>query len=207
MQKKPVAAEAAFQPSHCADCYQLLGAQRHVCSHCGAPQPMGAAANVFEWLDVPMHFHGLDQTIRAKLLEVTKLLHPDRFAAATNETWKSRALERMSALTRAGRDLQNSSLRRQAILNHFGVEAERTVEALEWGDKWFELDDTQGEIEAFLPQVASRLAALGEERTSLETQWDQSEQPDPSILQMIATKTGLIQTLEALQVDMQRKRS
>jgi hypothetical protein len=209
MQKEPVAAEAASQPNAdalsaaCPNCNHALARTAHLCAACGAPQSVRPDLTPFDLIGIEMQFGTpeLDLTVRRQLMALTRDLHPDRFVQATQAGFKITALQRMSAVTKAARDVYAVDDRRASILSHFNIRPEPGQEALEWGERWFEQDENPEQVALIHRDLEARLAELNGARSQLESEWDRTH--EVTLLQQIANQTGLIQTLKSLRQNMQ----
>lgn len=215
MQNEHAAAEAVFQPSaettsesqqfSCTSCAAPVTRVAHLCATCGAPQAVRPDLNAFDLLQlaVAIGTPALDSRVRQQLMALTRDLHPDRFVLAHQAAYRVVALQRMSAVTKAARDLYTVDDRRAVVLNLQGLHPEPTPEALQWGERWFEVDEDPAACSVLAGELEARLTELQEERARLEASWDQ--QRDSGVLQTICTQTGLIQTLRALRLQMQQR--
>ena len=215
MQNEHAAAEAVFQPNAeassesqqipCTSCAAPLSRVAHLCAACEAPQAVRPDLNAFDLLqlEVAIGTPTLDNRVRQQLMSLTRDLHPDRFVLAHQAAHRVVALQRMSAVTKAARDLYTVDDRRAVVLALQGLRPEPTPEALQWGERWFEADEDPAACSVLAGELEARLTQLQEERVRLESAWDQHREAE--VLQTIATQTGLIQTLRALRLQMQQR--
>jgi len=85
----------------CWSCQKAAG-DGMLCAHCKAVQPPDTKADYFSVLGVPRAF-ALDATLlEQRYKELTKVLHPDRFARLMPMPAERRSNDRVTASTKPG---------------------------------------------------------------------------------------------------------
>ncbi len=201
----------------CSFCTADLGSGPaiHLCSRCGAPQPLrpdetffgvfGFERPVFQFS--PVEVEGL-------FYRISRSLHPDRFAAQGQESWRRNSLDRMSFLNEALRTLKNREALRSYVLRLEGVHAGDSSNALtrkaalplDLAEEWFELQEKVLEggpaevgagLEAFERQVFARMEQFEHAARLCEMEFDRSSEPEAK-KQALVSLSGKIQDLQYL---------
>ncbi|MBS1964002.1 MAG: hypothetical protein JST04_17450 [Bdellovibrionales bacterium] len=133
---------------------------RHVCPKCGAPQPVSPGEDYFSLLGAPRGFRQDPGELERRFYDISRTLHPDRFAAGGDAKWKVISVERMSAVNRAYQTLTKADRLREYLLELEGVtkagdEKGKTAIPAELAEEWFELQD------AVMEDPANAVAKLG----------------------------------------------
>ena len=163
-----MSAAAGTESAHaCVFCGgALVGAPfgRHVCPRCGAPQPVSPGDDYFSLLGVERGFRQDAGELERRFYDISRTLHPDRFAAGPDSKWKVISVERMSAVNRAYQTLTKADRLREYLLELEGVTKASKAAAGEKGkaalpaelaEEWFELQD------AVMEDPANAVARLG----------------------------------------------
>jgi len=119
-------------------------AYAHVCSKCGAPQPISPEEDHFSLLGVKRGFQQNLPELENRFYAISRTLHPDRFAAGGDSKWKVISVERMSAVNRAYQTLTKADRLREYLLTLEGVpeKVESPAVPADLAEEWFELQDT-----------------------------------------------------------------
>jgi len=104
----------------CWSCQKNAGGDV-LCVACGAVQPPDAKADFFRVLGVPVAFDLDPAALERRYKELTKILHPDRFARADPRARRA-SLERSVQLNRAWRCLKDPIRRAEYLLSLHGIE-------------------------------------------------------------------------------------
>ncbi len=144
--------------SSCVFCGKsfAVDALTHVCAHCGAPQPISPSETHFKLLGAPRAFRQDLPALETRYYEISRALHPDRFAAGADSKWKMISVERMSAVNRAYQTLTKPDRLREYLLELEGVTppsgahpetgSKPAAIPAELAEAWFELQDEVVEI-------------------------------------------------------------
>ena len=159
------------------------------CAHCGALQPPDPGADYFAVLGVPRRYDADVGEMEARYRELTRKLHPDRFARADARARRA-SLQRSVQLNEAWRALKDPVRRAEYLLQ--GTATEAAPPALlaeilelrtELGEARMEGDD--GKVQAMAramraraDQALARMAALlsGGEPLAAETRAEAARQ-------------------------------
>ncbi len=119
-------------------------ANGHVCAKCGAPQPVAPREDYFNLLGVKRGFRQNLSELETRFYAISRVLHPDRFAAGPDKKWKVISVERMSAVNRAYNTLTKADPLRNYLLELEGVSAGdgRAAIPAELAEEWFDLQDS-----------------------------------------------------------------
>jgi molecular chaperone HscB len=104
----------------CWSCQKAAG-DDVVCAACNAVQPPDPAADYFRVLGVPRIFAVDTAEVERRYKELTKILHPDRFARADPQARRA-SLERSVQLNEAWRTLKDPVRRAEYLLSLHGVD-------------------------------------------------------------------------------------
>ena len=188
MRSEPVVAVPASQLNVCVECgAQLNGAVApHACAACGRVQPLTASSSrdPFVVFGAERKFAQDRAVLQKRLFELSRALHPDRFARAADEV-KQASLERMGLINEAYRLLNDRGALRDFLISESGLseKASRGAEDLELAERWFELQEKVeentcrqeklGMLEVFERELAEYLELASKEMTRLEQDFDQ----------------------------------
>ncbi len=111
----------------CWSCQKAAG-EDVLCAACGAIQPPDAKADHFRVFGVPRAFDLDEIAIEQRYKELTKVLHPDRFARADARARRA-SLERSVQLNQAWRCLKDPTRRAEYLLGLQGIEVGDTAVA------------------------------------------------------------------------------
>jgi len=146
------------------------------------PQPLLAESSrdPFEVFDVPRRFAQDRAGLQRRFLELSRALHPDRFARATEEI-RQASLERMGLVNEAYRLLTDRNAVREHLLFEAGLAGKsvRSPEDLVLAERWFELqeqvmelDDPRAPVEQFGGELQALLVSGQDLMQSLEKKFD-----------------------------------
>jgi molecular chaperone HscB len=107
-------------PVICWSCEKAAGAALF-CAHCGAVQPPDAAATHFQVLGVPAAFDADLPAIERRYRELTRQLHPDRFAKADPRARRA-SLQQSVQLNDAWKTLKDPVRRAEYLLSLAGID-------------------------------------------------------------------------------------
>lgn len=102
----------------CWSCEKAAGGGME-CAHCGALQPPDAGADYFAVLGVPRRYDLDAAELEARYRELTRKLHPDRFARADARARRA-SLQRSVQLNEAWRALKDPLRRAEYMLKESG---------------------------------------------------------------------------------------
>ena len=213
----------------CAFCSADLGTGPavHLCSRCGAPQPVRAEEtffSVFGFVRPVFQFSPVE--VETLFYRVSRALHPDRFAAQGQEGWRRSSLERMSFVNEAFQTLKNRESLRAYVLKLEGIAKDPVGEAgarpkaslpLELAEAWFELQELAFEgsasegaekIAAFDKQLHARIEQIEHLAREQEAAFDHAETGEArrASLQCLALRAQDLQYHRSLARDVQRLR-
>ena len=209
----------------CAFCTADLGVGPavHLCSRCGAPQPVRAGETffgVFGFARPLFQFSPVE--VEGLFYRVSRALHPDRFAAQGQESWRRASLERMSFLNEAFQTLKNREALRAYILKIEGLGAShprpKAALPLELAESWFELQEAAFEcsveefkerLSAFEKDLLARAEQVEHVARGLEQEYDQAEEAGSrrAVLEKLALRLQDLQYHRSLFRDVGRLRS
>ncbi len=163
-----------------------VDALSHVCAHCGGPQPVSQHEDFFALLGAPRGFRQDLGTLEKRYYEISRALHPDRFAAGADSKWKVISVERMSVVNRAYQTLTKADRLREYLLELEGVarpgdaDAKTATIPAELAEAWFELQDELMEkpeiaverLAQFEKELRARSAELRTRIEVLEEEYD-----------------------------------
>lgn len=160
----------------------------HVCPKCGAPQPLGPDDDRFTLLASRRGFRQDADELEKRFYEISRGLHPDRFAAGGDPKWKTISVERMSAVNLAYRTLTHPVRLREYLLEMEGVSSPNSAEAngkkaqipAELAEEWFELQDavmedpehSEEKLRQFESDLRKKASDLQAKVVSLENEYD-----------------------------------
>ena len=104
----------------CWSCQKAAG-DGMLCAHCNAVQPPDAKADYFSVLGVPRAFALDVAELEQRYKELTRVLHPDRFARADAQARRA-SLERSVQLNEAWRTLSDPVRRAEYLLSLHGID-------------------------------------------------------------------------------------
>ena len=191
--------EAVHPQFSCVNCQAPLQGAKfspHLCGVCGFPQPVFEGETPFTLMGTRPLFGQDEAALRAHFYELSRALHPDRFAASSSQA-RIHSVERMSRINEAFRMLRSKKLLREAILElHEVGDAVKTpggpkesgstpkgAPPMELAEAWFELQDavmddpTQAneKIRAFQLELEGRKQADEGKILEQEAAFDHSE--------------------------------
>ena len=160
-----------------------------VCAKCGGPQPVAPGEDYFSLLEVKRGFKQDLPSLEKRFYEISRMLHPDRFAAGIDKKWKVISVERMSAVNRAYQTLTKRDALRSYLLELEGLVkpegsvAEKPEIPSELAEEWFSLQDAVMEtptsavnqLAAFGSDLKKRADDLKARIRNLEDQYDAGE--------------------------------
>jgi hypothetical protein len=150
-----VAAPASPHNLSCAFCSKALegGLAPHLCSACQSPQPRLAGETYFAALSAPARFGQDIPTVQRRFYELSRALHPDRFARADARV-RQASLERMSFLNEAFNFLKDRSQIREHFFTTFAISCGGGggLWMMELSERWFEVQE-KAELEESLESV------------------------------------------------------
>jgi molecular chaperone HscB len=124
MPRAAVVVENPFSSSRapviCWSCEKAAGADMF-CAHCGAIQPADAAASHFQVLGVPQAFDVDLAALERRYKELTRQLHPDKFARADARARRA-SLQRTVQLNQAWKTLRDPVRRAEYLLSLAGID-------------------------------------------------------------------------------------
>jgi molecular chaperone HscB len=104
----------------CWSCQKAAG-DGMLCTACGAVQPPDAKADYFRVLGLPATFAIEESDLERRYKEMTKVLHPDRFARSDPQARRA-SLERSVQLNEAYRTLKDPIRRAEYLLHLQGID-------------------------------------------------------------------------------------
>ena len=217
--------ETADSQLLCVNCQALLQGAKlfpHLCGACGFPQPLREAENSFSLLGVRPLFGQDESFLRARFYELSRALHPDRFAAADPRA-RHNSIERMSRINEAYRSLRDRKLLRETLLSLYEVgesvtalgnsaRAQKGAPPVELAESWFELQDAvmddpntaQTKILEFEKSLQFKRHAFDVLMTEQEALFDVSEGQDRVALLEISRILREVSYLDSLFRDVLR---
>lgn len=197
----------------------------NVCEACGAPQPLAPGETAFSLFGLPVAFSFDRAALEKKFYELSRLLHPDRFAAAGagKESWRAISLERMSALNQAYQQLRDPGRTREAMLETFGAvsaaggpagAAAKPAIPVDLAEEWFEIQEAlledparaRAKFAAFLDTLAGKRAESEGRMRALEAEFDRGadESAKRGALAALAKEIQAAQYLKSMDRDVAR---
>lgn len=149
--------------------------------------------NYFSLLGVPKGFRQDLPLLEKRFYEISRTLHPDRFAAGSDSKWKTISVDRMSAVNKAYQILSKKDSLRDYLLELEGVSVKlqasdksATRIPAELAEEWFDLQDAVMEtpemavakLEAFGNDLRQRSEDLKNRIEVLENEYDTSQGRD-----------------------------
>lgn len=189
------------------------GLAPHLCSACNSPQPRLAGETYFSALSAPIRF-GQDQvSIQRRFYELSRALHPDRFARSAPEV-RQASLARMSFLNEAFDFLKRREEIREYFFSSFGVSCGGGggLWMMELSERWFEIQelpefDVGQAVADFEVELLHKQEFLSDKISALESRFDDLPVGAPEqkkVLEEIQS-LGLSQnTLKSMIRDVQR---
>jgi hypothetical protein len=182
----------------------------HLCGACGAPQPRRAGESYFSALSAPEKFGQDLPALQRRFYELSRVLHPDRFAAAELLVRKA-SLERMSFLNEAFEFLKS----REALREHFfssnavSCGGGGGMWMMELSERWFEVQesDRPEAIGEFETELTHKQQFLRTKIEALEERFDEMEAGAPGareLLEEIQTHSLSLNTLKSMIRDVER---
>lgn len=181
---------------------------------------MSPSEDYFSLLEAKRGFRQDLLALEKKFYEISRMLHPDRFAAGTDTKWKVISVERMSAVNRAYQTLTKRDSLRSYLLELEGiVKAEGTDEKkpqipAALAEEWFELQDAVMEepttavakLQTFGNDLRKRSDDLKARIQELEDRYDAGEQKQESLV-LIEKLVSDGQYLRSMERDLLRLKS
>ncbi len=194
--------------SSCSFCAKGLTSP-HFCAACGSPQPVRAGESPFEAFEVSEHFSQDHAVLEKRFYDLSRKLHPDRFASASPEVRRA-SMERMSFLNESYSMLRDPATLRQEILRRNGVAAPKGQPPVELAEEWFELqeglmDDPEGaasRIREFAHRLVTLKAELAARTFECQSEFDAGGGVDA--LKRLASVMQEDSYLASLERDLQR---
>jgi len=109
----------------CWSCQKAAG-DGMVCLHCQAVQPPDVKANYFRVFGIPAQFEVDSAQLEQRYKDMTKVLHPDRFARADAQARRA-SLERSVQLNEAWQTLKDPVRRAEYLLTLHGIDVGETA--------------------------------------------------------------------------------
>lgn len=159
------------------------------------------AKDYFSTLGVPRSFTMDSERLQARFYELSRELHPDRFATRSPGE-RADALARMSEVNQAYRVLADPQMRRRYLLELEGVSASKKGGVTPFASRWFDLQDEGGDVRTFLAELNAHLAALEQQAARLEAEYDRN--PSAAVLGSLADCLEERNTLLALRRDVEK---
>ncbi len=189
------------------------GLAPHLCSACNSPQPRLAGETYFSALSAPIRFGQDQSSIQRRFYELSRALHPDRFARSAPEV-RQASLSRMSFLNEAFDFLKKREEIREYLFSSFGVSCGGGggLWMMELSERWFEIQELQepdiGQAVAdFEVELLHKQSFLSDKILALESRFDDLPVGAPEqkkVLEEIQS-LGLSQnTLKSMIRDVQR---
>jgi molecular chaperone HscB len=181
------------------------------------PQPLqsGTVRDPFEAFQAPRRFAQDRAALQKRFLDLSRSLHPDRFARAS-EAIRQASLERMGLVNEAYRLLTDRNAVREYLLAEAGLAGKpvRSMDDLELAERWFELqeqvvelDDPREPIEKFAAGLQALIAQAQERMQELEKKFDAGEgsgHEAPETLREVSAAAQKGNTLRSMLRDVER---
>lgn len=178
---------------------------------------MTPGEDYFTLLGVKRGFKQDLPALEKKFYEISRLLHPDRFAAGSDTKWKVISVERMSAVNRAYQTLTKRDALRSYLLVLEGVVKEEGAGGTkpqipaELAEEWFSLQDAVMDeptlaitkLDTFGGDLKKRAAELQGRIQELENLYDAGEGRQES-LRLIEKLVSDGHYLRSMERDLQR---
>lgn len=146
-----------------------------MCSACNAPQPRGVGESYFSALAAPVRFAQDLTVIQRRFYELSRALHPDRFARSSAEI-RQASLSRMSFLNEAFEFLKSREEIREHLFAAFGVSCGGGggLWMMELSERWFEIQELEDEmaVSEFEVELLHKQAFLSDKISALESRFD-----------------------------------
>jgi len=97
-----------------------------LCVHCHAVQPVDATSDFFRLFGIPTAFDLNSEELEKRYKELTKILHPDRFARSDPQARRA-SLERSVQLNEAWQTLKDPVRRAEYMLSLQGIDVGETA--------------------------------------------------------------------------------
>lgn len=168
----------------------------------------------FSLLGVKRSFKQDLPALETKFYQISRELHPDRFAAGTDSKWKTISVERMSAVNRAYQTLTKADRLREYILELEGIvaaggltEEKKTQIPAELAEEWFELQDAvmeepseaETKLSQFETDLKKRSSDLRGKISGFESEYDQNSSNE--------SRREILRKIEKLSLDGQYLKS
>lgn len=156
---------------------------------------MDPAEDFFSLLEVKRAFKQDLPMLEKKFYEISRMLHPDRFAAGADTKWKTISVERMSAVNRAYQTLTKRDALRSYLLELEGAvkvdgPSEKKPEIpAELAEEWFSLQDavmeepttSVAQLKHFGDDLKKRTEVLKSRIQELEDHYDSGDRRQESL--------------------------
>jgi molecular chaperone HscB len=109
----------------CWSCQKAAG-DGMLCVHCKAVQPVDPKSDFFRVLGIPTAFNLDSEDLEKRYKELTKILHPDRFARSDPQARRA-SLERSVQLNEAWQTLKDPVRRAEYMLSLQGIDVGQTA--------------------------------------------------------------------------------
>lgn len=186
------------------------GLAPHLCAACNSPQPRHAGETYFSALSAPIRFGQDQSSIQRRFYELSRALHPDRFARSALEV-RQASLARMSFLNEAFDFLKRREEIREYFFSSFGVSCGGGggLWMMELSERWFEVQELEDQeaVSEFEVELLHKQEFLSDKISALESRFDDLPVGAPEqkkVLEEIQS-LGLSQnTLKSMIRDVQR---
>lgn len=165
----------------CFHCKAPLGSLRqgfNFCPQCGSPSFLGNQNSPFELLDLETRFEQNDREIQDRYYDLSRRLHPDRFAAQA-PSLRMKCQELYAALNQAYTAIRDPELRLETLLRLSGalspvdpkqMEKGQSQIPLDMAERYFELQELVLENPKAAKEQATQFETEIERETSLTTE-------------------------------------
>ncbi|OFZ20881.1 MAG: hypothetical protein A2X94_05060 [Bdellovibrionales bacterium GWB1_55_8] len=184
----------------------------HVCHACGVPQPLRPGEDLFASFGLEQRFAIDSGLLERRFYEISRLLHPDRFAAIGGDARRN-STERMTFLNDGYRILKNAEKRREWLLNQLAPAASPSSAPRppqDLASAWFDLQDDANEaalkdfetrLQITQNQAHERIRTLERE---LDALLETGSKPGPELLAKMKAELLSGSYLSSLERDVER---
>lgn len=162
----------------------------------------------FSIFDLPRRFQIDREALEKKYYEMSRTLHPDRFAGGGNAELQAQSLTEMSFLNQAYQTLKSPETLREYVLELEGVKIETKGQVpLELAEEWFELQDEPSteKLTTFETQLRDLGKTLQSELSEIERAYDTN--PSHTLLEKLAAGGQKFSYLKSMSRDVQKLRA
>ncbi len=164
---------------------------------------------------MPRRFAQDRAALQKRFLDLSRALHPDRFARAP-EGVRQASLERMGLVNEAYRLLTDRNAVRDYLLAEAGIAGKpvRSMDDLELAERWFELqeqvmelDDPREPVEKFAGELQLLIVSSQERMQELEKKFDAGEESGSEAAETLREMSAAAQrgnTLRSMLRDVER---